>query len=309
MDSSRDIATQDVLRLAKAADPEGVRTLGVFTKPDLCVERALQKPLIDRVLAKNQQLQLGYYVVRNRGADDLQSTLQQRHEQESAFFQQEPWSALAKAGRAGIGALSKRLGELLQTVTKREFPHLKNDIKLLLTADQQQVKELGTPRDSSHAQRAYLSKLSSEFQRIAACALEGRYVRDAILMQKPEMRLITRIIDLNEAFAREFARNGHKWEFESGFGPGAQEDEPPTGMSEQRLQAPILFEEYPELADILHHEPDYKCEHPLPSKKPSRDDDACPATIMDYIKEVYLSSRGPELGTVRISYYGHRSSS
>jgi hypothetical protein len=163
------------------------------------------------------------------------------------------------------------------------------------------VKELGTPRDDSHAQRAYLSKLSSDFQRIAMCALEGHYVRDPIFMQKPHMRLITRIIDLNEAFAREFSLSGHKWKFQAGFGPGADEAGLPERLALQSLHTPIPFDEYPELGDILHHEPDYKCEPPLPSKKSSGDEEDGLSTIMDHIKEVYLSSRGPELGTVSIT--------
>lgn len=299
MDCTRDIATQDVLKLAKEADPDGLRTLGVFTKPDLATERAVQRLVIDRVLAKNPHLKLGYCVVKNRGADDLQSTLQQRHQREKAFFQQDPWSILDKTGRAGIGALGLRLRELLQAVTKREFPEVKNDIKLRLRKDQEQLQELGTSRADAHAQRAYLAKLSTTWQSIAFCALEAHYVRDQIFTQNPQMRLVTRVIDLNEAFAHGFWRRGHKWKFMSLSGlDGDDEDECRELTFQHSTYIPIPVDSYPELQSIIHHDPEYSSEPPLPHVLSLSGKQAERASLMDYIKHAYRGSRGPELRTV-----------
>lgn len=37
-----DVATQKILKLAEEADPGGIRTTGVLTKPDLVTKRATQ---------------------------------------------------------------------------------------------------------------------------------------------------------------------------------------------------------------------------------------------------------------------------
>lgn len=120
-----DIATQEILKLAKEADPSGSRTMGVLTKPDLALERAVIQNIVDLIQGKRQDLQLGYYVVKNRGADDVNSTLQKRNTEEIAFFRKEPWSAITSTSRVGIEALKTRLRDLLNSISKREFPALK----------------------------------------------------------------------------------------------------------------------------------------------------------------------------------------
>ena len=55
-----DIATQEILKLAVAADPEGTRTMGVLTKPDLALEKATRGAVLDLVRGKRSNLKLGY---------------------------------------------------------------------------------------------------------------------------------------------------------------------------------------------------------------------------------------------------------
>lgn len=120
-----DIATQEILKLAKDADPPGFRTMGVLTKPDLAPERAMQQNILDLIQGKRQDLKLGYCVVKNRGADDKDSTLKMRNDAERAYFREEPWSAIASSNRVGISALKVRLRDLLMDISKREFPKVK----------------------------------------------------------------------------------------------------------------------------------------------------------------------------------------
>jgi GTPase SAR1 family protein len=120
-----DIATQEILKLAKDADPQGFRTMGVLTKPDLAPERAMQQNILDLIQGKRQDLKLGYCVVKNRGSDDGDSTMKMRNDAERAFFRQEPWSAIASSNRVGISALKVRLRDLLMDISKKEFPTVK----------------------------------------------------------------------------------------------------------------------------------------------------------------------------------------
>ena len=123
-----DIATQEILKLAKDADPNGSRTMGVLTKPDLAPERATQQSILDLIRGKRQDLKLGYCVVKNRGADDESSSLRRRDEEERAFFRQEPWLSVASSGRLGSGALKVFLRDLLMDISKKELPTVRKGV-------------------------------------------------------------------------------------------------------------------------------------------------------------------------------------
>lgn len=73
-----DVATQEILKLSEEADPDGTRTMGVLTKPDLASEKATQDAIMDLVFGKRNPLRLGYYIVKNRSADDHTSTISDR---------------------------------------------------------------------------------------------------------------------------------------------------------------------------------------------------------------------------------------
>ncbi|OIW28455.1 interferon-induced GTP-binding protein Mx2 [Coniochaeta ligniaria NRRL 30616] len=286
--SNVDIATQEILELAKAADPEGVRTLGVLTKPDLAFERVTKQNVMDLVLGKRNDLKLGYCVVKNRNGDDVDSTLQQRHDSEKAFFRNEPWSIITNTGRVGIAALQARLSELLLAITRKELPHVKAEIAKFLKQNREQLDGLGPPRGEASAQRAYLGKLSTSFQRVATCALDANYVHDGIFTDKPELRLITRVIELNEVFAHTMWQRGHMRKFET---PSGMDENDLPNSDRVKLSFKIPFDDYPELEGIIEMEP-YECEPPIKG------------SIMTHIQAVYDSSRGQELGTFGSSVLG-----
>ncbi|KJK73963.1 hypothetical protein H634G_10752 [Metarhizium anisopliae BRIP 53293] len=111
-----DIATQEILKLAEEADPDGIRTMGVLTKPDLATEKATQDAVIDLVKGRRNNLKLGYCVVKNRSADDDTSSMSDRLAAEQAFFMAPPWSSVAD--RCGVPSLQLRLRELLMEISK-----------------------------------------------------------------------------------------------------------------------------------------------------------------------------------------------
>jgi hypothetical protein len=118
-----DIGTQEILEMAKEYDPEGLRTLGVLTKPDL-VDRGAEHNTVDIVEGKTHTLYLGWCVVRNLSQEHLQDSSVDRQTKENEFFATEnPWKKLPK-DRVGVGALRKRLVELLGDLIRREFPNV-----------------------------------------------------------------------------------------------------------------------------------------------------------------------------------------
>ncbi|KAF5676955.1 RBTMx2-like protein [Fusarium denticulatum] len=88
--SNVDIATQEILQLAEEFDKNGERTIGILTKPDLVTKKGAQDAVCDLVKGKRRPLTLGYYIVRNRGADDAKV----EHHQLEQTFVNHPWNQL-----------------------------------------------------------------------------------------------------------------------------------------------------------------------------------------------------------------------
>ena len=83
-----DIATIEALQMARDLDPEGIRTLGVMTKPD-SVERENEQTIVK--IAQNEtgfKLNLGFTVVKCRSQSDINNvvTLQDALAAEKTFF-------------------------------------------------------------------------------------------------------------------------------------------------------------------------------------------------------------------------------
>ncbi|KAK6080871.1 interferon-induced GTP-binding protein Mx1 [Seiridium cupressi] len=149
--------TQEILNLAKKADHSMSRTMAVMTKPDLAIEHSVQKIVIDYVTGKRGDLTLGYYIVRNRGPDDVGMSLQQGQVKEKQFFPEPPWSVLRFTMKSGMDALKERVHELLIDLIRKEFPKLKLDVHREWNMARRCVDQMGPSRSTPHAQRAFLN--------------------------------------------------------------------------------------------------------------------------------------------------------
>lgn len=117
-----DIATQGILDKAEEVDPDGMRTLGVLTKPDL-VDKGAEKNVIDLIEGRTHQLRLGWHILRNAGQAELAKSVAERQALGKAFFEQSPWDDLEKE-RTGIASFRVRLQEILADNIRREFPRV-----------------------------------------------------------------------------------------------------------------------------------------------------------------------------------------
>ncbi|KAL4924503.1 Dynamin central region-domain-containing protein [Aspergillus undulatus] len=257
-----EITTQEILKLAEEADPSGIRTMGVLTKPDLATEKATQDAAMDLLLGRRNVLKLGYHVVKNRSADDGNSTLSARLADERAFFAAHPWSSIPD--RCCITSLQSRLRELLMLVSRKEFGPVKAEIEGRLVKCRAELEIMGPARADSNAQRLYLGKLATRFQTTTQSAM-----RETILVK------------LNEDFSDTFWKRGHKQHF------GATRDDDGEALYESStddLPFKVPLREYPELYNLIQTD-DYTCSKPL--KGP----------IMNLVEAVFESNRGPELET------------
>ncbi|KXJ94873.1 interferon-induced GTP-binding protein Mx2 [Microdochium bolleyi] len=275
-----DIATQEIIKLAEAADPNGLRTMGVLTKPDLATEKATQNAVIDLLLGKRSNLNLGYCAVKNRSADDNDSTMAERRSSEQVFFSAPEWSGVVD--RCGVPSLQHRLRELLMQISKREFPNVKVEIERKLKACETALEAMGLSRGDESSQRLFLGRAASRFQRIAECAVSGQYIADPLFKRISTLKLATRMMELNEDFANDFWKRGHK--FQLGSDGVEREEKPFISQSSPELCGDINLTKYGAIEDIIETE-EYTC--PLPLRMP----------LLAHVQDLYRLNRGPEIGT------------
>ncbi|KAK7990359.1 interferon-induced GTP-binding protein Mx1 [Apiospora arundinis] len=326
--SNVDPATQKILKLSREADPEMKRTMAVLTKPDLNIERTTQQIIIDYVTDKRRHLTLGYYIVKNRGPDDVRKTLADGQQDERQFFASEPWSACHKVGRSGIDALKLRVRELLTELIKKEFPKLRMEISKSLSDLRSERDKLGKARSGPESQMEYLCDLSDEFQAMARHGLSADYSAPEKFFGRSSLRFLTRVVEINELFSKEMATAGHtrdygevKRDAEKGklYPPSPSPLEPSTngasdgeyiefddlgGASKSsasvRPMSSALFEErlatcttlFPE-REVFERYPELEkyCDYGWCFSYPADSE-----SIHEYIESVYELSRGRDMG-------------
>ncbi|KAL2136255.1 hypothetical protein VTI74DRAFT_4688 [Chaetomium olivicolor] len=294
--SNVDIANQGILTLAEEYDPNGQRTLGILTKPDLVTEPSNQAAVCNIVRGKRKQLTMGYYVVRGRGADEGDEEYARRED----TFKKEPWRSLPPE-RVGVKALKKRLTELLEHIARREFPNLRKEVCQVLRAAEREREVLGPPRSDEQEQRNFLMGVARKFEALVRAGLEAQYASHAAFA-RGDLRLITRVVNLADVFNDRFKSKAALRLFEKQGAVSTQEAIIDYGGDYERVnegtdeeenewsdgendtvcwEEDIDQDEFPELTNIINREYDIK--------DPEQN-------IMEWLKTLYLRSRGMDLG-------------
>jgi hypothetical protein len=210
--AKNDFANQIVLRLARAADPAGNRTLGVITKPDTLIAGSESEAMF-LSLANNQDVEfrLGWHVLKNMDSEKGHWTLESRNKEERDFFSQGAWSDMPQS-IVGVDALRSRLSQLLLCQIASELPSLIDEIDSKRRECQNRLEKLGEPRTSETEQRFYLLHIGQSFQSLVRAAVDGTYnepffeaAQSAAGYQK---RLRAVVQNLSEAFAEEISQYG-----------------------------------------------------------------------------------------------------
>ncbi|GFG19489.1 hypothetical protein IFM5058_10141 [Aspergillus udagawae] len=197
--AKNDVPNQIVLKLARAADPYGTRTLGVITKPDTLVHGSDSEAQFVS-LAKNQEVEfrLGWHALKNMDTEKGTWTLPERDKEESAFFASGVWEALPRS-HVGIDHLRERLSKLLLAQIATELPSLMEEIKAKM--------------------EDCLQKLENQsFQNLVNSAVEGTYSDPFFENAKSETgykrRIRAVVQNLNEQFTSRMKRRGHYYEID-----------------------------------------------------------------------------------------------
>ncbi len=207
--AKNDISNQIILRKARNVDPQGRRTLGIITKPDVLVKGSKSEEAFI-ALARNQIL-AEMHVVKNIDSAIAQSQQSTRDQEETLFFQESNFTRLP-AHKLGITFLRARLSKVLFDHIREELPQLAEDIQIHISAAKTARDKLGPSRKEIEKQRSFLISLSQSFHTICRDAVRGDYDHEFFRSDSnPERRLCATVMNMHFDFARNMRKNGSSW--------------------------------------------------------------------------------------------------
>ncbi|CDQ91101.1 unnamed protein product [Oncorhynchus mykiss] len=148
-----DIATTEALQMAQEVDPEGERTLGILTKPDL-VDKGTEETVVDIVHNEVIHLTKGYMI----GPEGIMErvSLTEATEREKAFFKEHAHlSTLYDEGHATIPKLAEKLTLELVHHIEKSLPRLEEQIEAKLSETHAELERYGTGPPEDSAERIY----------------------------------------------------------------------------------------------------------------------------------------------------------
>ncbi|KAM6448308.1 LOW QUALITY PROTEIN: interferon-induced GTP-binding protein Mx2-like [Liasis olivaceus] len=127
--SNVDIATTEALKMAEMVDPQGERTLGILTKPDL-VDKGTENEIVRIVRNERVYLKKGYMICRSQHDLINKLSLADAIKKEREFFEEHNFfRPLLEEGIATIPLLAERLTQELIEHIQRSLPALDQQIK------------------------------------------------------------------------------------------------------------------------------------------------------------------------------------
>jgi GTPase SAR1 family protein len=230
--AGNDIANQSVVQKAKTHDPEGIRTVGIITKPDL-INPGTESRIVQ--LANNEgnvRLNLGFFLLKNLAPNNTMPTSSSGpdkvNKKERSFFKHPAWEGL-DPDRIGIANMKKFLRNLLQDHIEREIPSIKDELRKKLAHAESEYQTLGKPRQTAQDIRTFLIEKNMALHQLVQNALSGSYLSDSAFFSD-NTRLRAMIHQENMAFAEEMRISGGKRKITSSSsqGPDTSNQTPAT---------------------------------------------------------------------------------
>nr|AGL76513.1 interferon inducible protein Mx [Epinephelus akaara] len=192
-----DIATTEALKMAQEVDPEGERTLGILTKPDL-VDKGTEDTVVEIIRNEVIHLKKGYMIVRCRGQKEITDdvSLTEALEREKAFFRDHVHShALYNEGQATVPKLAEKLTLELVHHIERSLPRLEEQIEDKLAQTQAELERYGSGPPSDAAEKLFFL-----IDKVTA------FTQDAISLTTGEELKCGDKLNVFSALRREFAK-------------------------------------------------------------------------------------------------------
>ncbi|XP_041638721.1 interferon-induced GTP-binding protein Mx-like [Cheilinus undulatus] len=175
-----DIATTEALKMAQEVDPDGERTLGILTKPDL-VDKGTEEMVVDIIHNDVIHLQKGYMTVRCRGQKEIKDkvSLTEAIEREKAFFREHAhFQTLYDEGHATVPKLAEKLTLELVHHIEKSLPRLEEQIEEKLQQTRAELERYGSGPPSDAAERlVYLIDKVTAFTQDALSLTTGEELK------------------------------------------------------------------------------------------------------------------------------------
>lgn len=216
--ASSDVDTQSIIQRARRFDKDGLRTVGIITKPDLINDGTESRVAKLANNADRTKLKLGFFLLKNPRPIDLEKgmTMVERRKMEAQFFANPPWNNLGlNPSRVGIDNLRVFMQDLLDRHIERELPKVRKDVGQLLQEISKELMDLGTERTSPPQIRIYLTRIATNVQDLMKAGVEGIYgSRDGFFEEvddgEESHRLRAAIHMENGKFANYMRQHGQK---------------------------------------------------------------------------------------------------
>ncbi|KAJ3678280.1 hypothetical protein LUZ60_002083 [Juncus effusus] len=170
--ANADLANSDALQMARIADPDGSRTIGVITKLDI-MDRGTDAR--NFLLGNVIPLRLGYVGVVNRSQQDINMnrSIKDALAYEESFFRNQPvYHGLAQC--CGVPQLAKKLNQILVQHIRTVLPGLKSRISAQLTSVAKELAVYGDVVESKAGQGAKLLNILAKYCEAFSSTVEGK---------------------------------------------------------------------------------------------------------------------------------------
>lgn len=178
--ASSDADNQPILTEVRNADKDGIRSLGIITKPDK-LDKASGSEQFWVDLAKNDNADYffkhGWHVLRNRNFEEESYSFAQRNEKEQTWYRGSKFKDLPSED-VGIHSLRVKLSHLLFEHVKRELPAIQKDLQDMTKQTREEMDRLGQSRSTPEHARSYLTFASERIQRTCRAALDSSLSSD-----------------------------------------------------------------------------------------------------------------------------------
>jgi hypothetical protein len=231
VDATRDPASHNIFERAHRWDPDGNRTIGIITKPDVPeANEESQQNWVGVALNQNSRYRFskGWHVLRNRGESELRNATSSdiRDGNEKKYFEdpKSGWKAVVDESKRspktcgyGVEHLKIRLKVLLEKQTRQMIPKIQDEINQQIMRLEEKLQQLGIGGLTPEEGRKQFVKLCEKMGDLAMKGLSGWHDRDFHLddinradLDAGHLQFVrSNIKDQDEVFAHKLRNDAH----------------------------------------------------------------------------------------------------
>ena len=236
-------AMQLVTSFARNADPNGERTIGILTKPDLISGKLTREMYVNRILNQPNSdafLTHGWYVVKNGGEEEeaADANARVRNENEDKFLSQGQWAAVPKHLK-GITSLREKIDAVAHQQIFGTIPAILKDLQRNIERETEHLSKLESIVPTGTAQD-FCTKIHSA----VSDALVGHYDKAFFFCddaQSTKQRKLRNCIqEVLTEFRTSMYSNGHMYDADDKAAMAIVTDREATNDGELRSRSAVM---------------------------------------------------------------------